>query len=137
MVVIDKPDGEIVLRPTELDPRLVPVTQDLLGDVRMALPEITTDWAACLIDVGQIRVVPTLTGAEVAVHPGDSVWRRVVSVQVPWRELVGEQDPRGTSVFFEEQGAVALLGGRGKQHRVDVARVLWSGAFTSGSSLLR
>jgi len=135
--MIDKPDGGIVLRPVGLDPRLVPNTEDLLADVRMALPEIVTDWAACLIDAGGMNVTPTATGAEVTVHSGDPVWRRTVAVQVPWRELIGSQDPRTTGVFYEAEGAVALLGGRGKQHRVDLARVLWREAFTSRSSLLR
>jgi len=128
-IQIDQPDGQIVLRPAGLDQRLASVTEELLGDARMALPEIVTDWAACLIDAGRLRVVPTATGAEVTAHPGDPQWRRTVDVQVPWRELTGDQDPRDTFVCHEEQGSVALLGGRGAQYRVDLARVMWPGAF--------
>jgi len=128
-IQIDQPDGQIVLRPVGLDPRLVPVTEELLQDVKMALPEIVTDWAECLIDAGWLKVTPTRTGAEVTVHSGDPVWRRTVAVEVPWRELIGSQDPRDTSVFFEQQGAVALLGAHGSEYRVDLARVMWPEAF--------
>jgi len=108
------------------------VTEELLADVRMALAEIVTDWAACLIDEGGLKVRPTLTGAEVTVHPGDPLWRRTVTVEVPWRELIRDEDPRRTYVFYEEQGAVALLGAHGSEYRVDSAKVMWPGAFSIG-----
>ena len=56
-------------------------------------------------------MIPTATGAEVAVHPHDAQWR-TAAVPVPWRDLLGDQDPLGSLVFFEEQGPVALVGGR-------------------------
>jgi hypothetical protein len=129
-VTIDRPDGEIVLCPVGLDPQVRPNADELLRDIQRALPEIATDWASCLIDAGGLKVQPTTTGCLVTVHPKSPVWRRTTAVPVPWRELIGSQDPLETLVFHEEQGPVALVGGRDRKMPINLAEVMWPGAFT-------
>jgi len=131
-VAIDQPDGQIVLRPLGLDQKRVPDTEELLTAVKIAMPVIARDWASCLIDAGQFVITPTRSGCRITVHPGDPKWCRTVIVPVPWGKLIGNGDPLATSVSYEEQGCVALLGGRGPKYRVDLARVMWPQAFGRG-----
>ena len=131
-VMIDQPDGQIVLRPQDLDPKLVPDSQELLAAVRIALPVIVRDWAACLIDAGMFTLSPTTTGCRITVHPGDPKWCRTVIVPVPWARLIGNGDPLEIRPCYEQEGPVALLGGRGEKYRVDLAKVMWPQAFGRG-----